>query len=78
MSFVHKVDTQAHQVSREDVDELSKHGLSDDEILDIILACAARSSISKTLDAMDAKLNMAELDLEPELVQILAVGRSFP
>ena len=78
MSFTQKVVKQSHQVSKDDIDELYKHGLSDDEILDVILASTARSFISKTLDAIDTKLNIAEIELEPELIQLLSVGRPFP
>jgi len=77
MSFAQKVITQAHQVSEHDIDKLHEHGLSDEEILDIVLTCAARSFIGITLDAIGAKPDIANLELEPELLQLLTVGRSF-
>jgi alkylhydroperoxidase family enzyme len=75
MSFAQKVITQAHQVCEDDIDELHKYGLSDEEILDIVLTCAARSFIAITLDAIGAKPDIADMELEPELLQLLAVGR---
>jgi uncharacterized peroxidase-related enzyme len=78
MSFAQKIITQARQISEHDMDELRKHGLSDEEILDVVLASTARSFFSKTLDAVDAKPDEAYLELEPELLQLLTVGRPFP
>jgi alkylhydroperoxidase family enzyme len=77
MSFVQKVITQAHKVSEHDIDELHAHGLSDEEILDIVLTCAARSFIGITLDTIGAKPDIAYLEIEPELLQLLTVGRPF-
>jgi uncharacterized peroxidase-related enzyme len=78
MSFAQKVTTQANQVSEHDIDELRKHGLSDEEILDVVLASAARNFFSKTLDAVGAQPDEAYLELEPELLQVLTLGRPFP
>jgi uncharacterized peroxidase-related enzyme len=78
MSFAQKVTTQAHQVSEHDIDELRGHGLSDEEILDVVLASAARNFFSKTLDAVGAIPDEAYLELEPELLQLLTLGRPFP
>ena len=78
MSFAQKVTTQAQQVSEQDMDELHGHGLSDEEILDVILATAARNFFSKTLDALGTEPDKAYLELEPELLQLLILGRPFP
>ena len=78
MSFAQKVTTQAHQVSEDDIAELRKHGLSDEEILDVVLACAARNFFSKTLDAIGTRPDEVYLELEPELLQQLTLGRPFP
>jgi uncharacterized peroxidase-related enzyme len=77
MSFAQKVTTQARQVDEHDIEELHGHGLSDEEILDVVLACAARNFFSKTLDALDAPPDETYLKLEPELLQVLAPGRPF-
>jgi uncharacterized peroxidase-related enzyme len=78
MSFAQKVSTQAHQVNQQDIEELHGHGLSDEEILDVVLATTARNFFSKTLDSLGAEPDSVYLELEPELRQVLAVGRPFP
>jgi uncharacterized peroxidase-related enzyme len=78
MSFAQKIITQAGQINERDMDELRKHGLSDEEILDIVLASTARSFFSKTLDALGAKPDETYLELEPELIQAFTIGRPFP
>jgi uncharacterized peroxidase-related enzyme len=78
MSFVQKVTTQAHQVSESDIAELRGFGLSDEEILDVVLAGAARNFFSKTLDALGTKPDEIYSELEPELLQVLTPGRPFP
>lgn len=78
MSFAQKIITQARQIGEHDIDELHQHGLSDEEILDVVLASTARSFFSKTLDAVDTKPDNVYLELEPELLQLLTLGRPFP
>ena len=78
MAFAQKVTSDASEVSREDMDELRRYGMSDEEILDIVLACAARNFFSKTLDGLNATPDEAYLNLEPELVKALSLGRPFP
>jgi uncharacterized peroxidase-related enzyme len=78
MSFAQKITLHAHEVESHDIDELRGFGLSDSEILDIVLACTARNFFSKTLDALDAAPDEAYKQLEPELQKALAIGRPFP
>jgi uncharacterized peroxidase-related enzyme len=78
MSFAQKVTTQANQISEHDIDELRGYGLSDEEILDVVLACTARNFFSKTLDALGVKPDVVYMELEPELLQVLPIGRPFP
>ena len=78
MAFAQKVVTQARQIGEQDVDELRRHGLTDEEILDVVAAATARSFFSKTLDALGAKPDDIYLELEPELIQALSLGRPFP
>lgn len=78
MSFAQKVTTQADQISEKDIELLRGFGLSDEEILNVVLACTARNFFSKTLDALGAIPDDAYRQLEPELVQQLARGRPFP
>ena len=78
MSFAQKITSQANQVNEKDYDELREYGLSDEEILDIVLASAARNFFSKTLDGLGASPDELYLELEPELRQVLTLGRLFP
>jgi len=78
MAFAQKVSTQANRVSEHDIEELRSNGLSDEEILYVVLACTARNFFSKTLDAVGANPDEVYLELEPELLQVLTLGRPFP
>jgi alkylhydroperoxidase family enzyme len=77
MAFAEKLTLQAHSVTQEDIDGLHAHGLTDEEVLDVVLAAAARNFFSKTLDAVAAQPDAAYLELEPELREALARGRPF-
>lgn len=77
MSYAQKIIVSAHQINEEDIEDLRKFGLSDEEILDITLACTARSFFSKTLDALDAVPDAIYAELEPDLISALTVGRPF-
>ncbi len=78
MAFAQKVIRHAHQVTEADMKELRGYGLSDEEILYVVVTVTARSFFSKTLDALNAKPDDIYLDLEPELIQALTIGRKFP
>jgi uncharacterized peroxidase-related enzyme len=78
MSFAQKLTTQAHNINQQDIDELRGYSLSDEEILELVLTSTARNFFSKTLDALGATPDKIYLELEPELIQSLAIGRPFP
>ena len=78
MAFAQKVATQARHIDEGDMGELRGYGLSDEEILDVVLAAAARSFFSKTLDLLAATPDAVYAELEPELLGLLAAGRPFP
>jgi alkylhydroperoxidase family enzyme len=77
MSFAQKVITGPHRIQPEDIDQLRAYGLSEEEILDVILAASARSFFSKALDAAGAQPDTAYLDTVGDLMHVLAVGRPF-
>jgi uncharacterized peroxidase-related enzyme len=52
MDLADKVAVDAHRVTPADVDGLRAFGLRDEEILDVVLAAAARSFYSKALEAL--------------------------
>ena len=58
--------------------DLRAHGLSDEEILDVVLASSARSFFTKTLDALGAVPDDAFRELEPEILEAFTQGRQFP
>jgi len=74
MTFSRKITLQAHLVNDKDYEELRASGLTDAEILDVILACTARSFFSKTLLAVDATPDKVYAELEPELLEKLSLG----
>jgi len=77
MSFAQKVTIHAHQVNEDDMNELRGFGLTDEEILNVVLVCTARNFFSKTLDALDTTPDEVYKDLEPELRLVLTLGRPF-
>ncbi len=77
MAFAEKVTLEAHNVTLQDVEALRQWGLTDAEILDIVLAASARNFFSKVLDAVGAPPDAVYLDLEPELRDVLVKGRPF-
>lgn len=78
MSLAQKVVRSAHSITPEDLDALRSFGLRDEEILDVILAAAARCFFGHTLDAAGLEPDEAYLeDLDGDLPEILAVGRTW-
>ncbi len=77
MSFAEKLTLATHTVTPQDIEGLREHGLTDAEILDIVLVAAARNFFSKALDAVGAEPDAVYRDLEPELREALAKGRAF-
>jgi uncharacterized peroxidase-related enzyme len=75
MDLAAQVATDAAAVTQEDVDRLIGLGLTEAEILDVVLAAAARSFFSKTLDALGVEADAAYGSLEPALREALTVGR---
>jgi uncharacterized peroxidase-related enzyme len=76
MDLADKVAGDATSVTQADIDELRSLGLSDAEILDVVLAAAARCFMSKVVDAVGALPDHAYAErLEPALRDALTVGR---
>ncbi|HEY7077030.1 MAG TPA: carboxymuconolactone decarboxylase family protein [Solirubrobacteraceae bacterium] len=75
MDLAEQVVDDATAISEEDVDGLRSLGLSDEEILGVVLAAAARCFFSKTLDALGAEPDRKFADLDPALRDALTVGR---
>jgi uncharacterized peroxidase-related enzyme len=75
MEVADKVAHDATAVTQADVDRLRTVGLADREILDVVLAAAARCFFSKTLDALGVEPDAKYSELEPDLRDTLTVGR---
>jgi uncharacterized peroxidase-related enzyme len=75
MDLAAKVAEDATAVRQEDVDRLRGLGLSDAEILDVVLTAAMRAFFSKVLDGVGALADARFGELEPRLRDALTVGR---
>lgn len=78
MDFAQKITRRASDINEADMEMLRGFGLKDEEILDVVLTITARNFFSKTLDALNARPDEKYLELEPELIQVLTLGRPFP
>lgn len=77
MDLADKVADDATTVDQTDIDRLRSLGLTDADILDIVLAAAARCFFSKTLDALGVEPDARYAELDPAVREALTVGRSI-
>jgi uncharacterized peroxidase-related enzyme len=77
MDFAERVVDDASSIGEADMQRLRELGLSDEDIMDVALAAAARCFFSKTLDALGVQPDASYRELEPELREVLVVGRSI-
>lgn len=76
MNFAGKIAKDATSITPADVEELRQHGLSDDDIFQVILTVGLRCFFSTVLDAAGAQPDAAyRSSLEPALQQALTFGR---
>jgi alkylhydroperoxidase family enzyme len=75
MALAERVVDDATAIGDDDLAELRSLGLSDAEIMDVVLAAAARCFFSKTLDGLGVRPDAAYRELAPELREALVVGR---
>jgi uncharacterized peroxidase-related enzyme len=75
MELAAKVADDASSVTQDDIDRLRSLGLDDADIVDVVLAAAARCFFSKTLDALGIEPDAKYAQLEPGLRDALTVGR---
>src|SRR5436305_2392537 len=75
MELAEQVVVDATSVTQADIDRLRGLGLADAEIVDVVLAAAARCFFSKTLDALGVQPDSAFVELDPQLREALTVGR---
>ena len=75
MEVAAKVADDATAVTQDDVDRLRALGLSDADVLDVVLAAAARCFFSKVLDGLGVEPDAAYRALDPAVREALTVGR---
>jgi uncharacterized peroxidase-related enzyme len=75
MDLADKVAADASTVTLEDIARLRRLGLSDADILDVVLAAAARCFFSKTLDGLGVEPDARFGELDAGLREALTVGR---
>jgi uncharacterized peroxidase-related enzyme len=75
MDLAGKVADDATEVTQADIDALRSLGLSEREILDVVLAAAARCFFSKALDGLGVQPDEKYNALDPGLRDALTVGR---
>ncbi|WP_109472789.1 carboxymuconolactone decarboxylase family protein [Ornithinimicrobium cavernae] len=74
--FATTVATDASAVDQADVDELRRHGLSDTDVADVVLAVAARLFFTSVLDGLGAQLDVQTAQqFDDELLASMIVGR---
>ncbi|HJX48280.1 MAG TPA: hypothetical protein VJ375_10555 [Gaiellaceae bacterium] len=77
MDLAERVVDDATTIGEADLQRLRDLGLSETEIMDVVLAAAARCFFSKTLDALDVRPDASYRELEPQLRDALVVGRAI-
>jgi alkylhydroperoxidase family enzyme len=75
MDLAERVVDDATSIDDRDLERLRELGLSEAEIMDVVLAAAARCFFSKTLDAMGVRPDASYRELDDELRDVLVVGR---
>jgi alkylhydroperoxidase family enzyme len=75
MDLAERVVDDATSIDDGDLQRLRDLGLSDPEIMDVILTAAARAFWTKTLDSLGVRPDASYREMEPELREVLVVGR---
>jgi alkylhydroperoxidase family enzyme len=75
MDLAEKVVDDATAIDDESLRPLRELGLTEPEIMDVVLAAAARCFFSKTLDALGVRPDARYAELDPSIREVLVVGR---
>lgn len=75
MDLAERVVDDAASIGEEDLQPPRDLGLTDTEIMDVVLAAAARCFFSKALDPVGVRPDVTYADMDPELLDVLVVGR---
>ena len=75
MDLAERVVDDAASIGDADLQRLRDLGLSETDIMDVVLAAAARCFFAKTLDALGVRPDARFRELDPEIREVLVVGR---
>ena len=75
MTLAERVVDDASSITERDLAPLQELGLSDAEVMDVVLAAAARCFFSKTLDALGVQADAEFRELDSAFREPLTVGR---
>ena len=75
MAFAERVVDDASSIGDADLQPLRELGLTDAEIMDVVLAAAARCFFSKTLDGVQVRPDAHFNELDADVREALVVGR---
>ena len=75
MNLARKVVADASSVTREDMEQLRRTGLREEEIFDVVAVAAARAFFAKLVDALGAEPDASFMEMEEGLRERLTVGR---
>jgi alkylhydroperoxidase family enzyme len=75
MDLAERVVDDAGSIGDADTQTLRDLGLPETDIMDVVLAAAARCFFAKTLDALGVRADASYSDLEPGLQEALVVAR---
>jgi len=75
MDLAEKVVDDATAIDDETLKPLRRLGLTEPEIMDVVLAAAARCFFSKTLDALGVRPDASYAELDPSIRDVLVLGR---
>jgi uncharacterized peroxidase-related enzyme len=75
MDLAERVADDASSISEADLEQLRDLGLAQEDIMDVVLAAAARCFFSKTLDALGVLPDASYSELDPAIREALVVGR---
>jgi alkylhydroperoxidase family enzyme len=75
MDLAEKVVVDATSIDARDLQPLRDLGLSEPEIMDVVLAAAARCFFAKTLDGLGVRPDASLSELDPAVLDVLVVGR---
>jgi uncharacterized peroxidase-related enzyme len=76
IDFAEKAARDSTSITQGDVDHLKSYGLTDREIFDVTFAVAARAFLTTLIESLGTSAEQPWVDdLEPELLEVLTVGR---